>query len=316
MFVADYGQLDIHRLMVSDEVRTEAYRRALAAAVRPGDVVLDAGAGTGIMGILAALSGAKKVYCVEVSSIAEMARALVKQNGLEDRVEVIRGDVAQIALPEPVDVIVGEWMGCYGVDENLLSPLLVARDRWLKPGGRLLPETLSAWLAPVEDTRLAEEMDFWRAGAYGVDFSPMAQGFANEVRMGQHHLTAETALAPGQALWTTDVRTISVEEARLPFRATREFEIARCGQLSALAAWFEAVFPDGSVLTNAPEAPWTHWGRAVFPLYGRLPVTAGRPVQASLTCEPADPGYCHQRWSVKVGEGELEEHDTRKDATV
>ena len=66
MFVADYGQLDIHRLMVSDEVRTEAYRRALAAAVRPGDVVLDAGAGTGIMGILAALSGAKKVYCVEV----------------------------------------------------------------------------------------------------------------------------------------------------------------------------------------------------------------------------------------------------------
>ena len=127
-----------------------------------------------------------------------MARALVKQNGLEDRVEVIRGDVAQIALPEPVDVIVGEWMGCYGVDENLLSPLLVARDRWLKPGGRLLPETLSAWLAPVEDTRLAEEMDFWHTGAYGVDFSPMAQGFANEVRMGQHHLTAEPRSLPAR----------------------------------------------------------------------------------------------------------------------
>ncbi len=82
MFVADYAQLSIHRLMVACEVRTEAYRRALAAAVRPGDVVLDAGAGTGIMGMLAAQAGASKVYCVEISSMAEMARALVKQNGL------------------------------------------------------------------------------------------------------------------------------------------------------------------------------------------------------------------------------------------
>ena len=54
MFVADYAQLSIHRLMVSDRVRTEAYQRALAATVRPGDVVLDVGAGTAIMGMLAA----------------------------------------------------------------------------------------------------------------------------------------------------------------------------------------------------------------------------------------------------------------------
>jgi SAM-dependent methyltransferase len=302
--------------MVSDRVRTEAYQKALAAAVRPGDVVLDVGAGTGIMGMLAAQAGAKKVYCVERAGIATVARRLVEQNGFGDRVEVIQAEVEDVVLPERADVIVGEWMGCYGVDENLLPPMLVARDRWLKPDGKLLPEIVTAWLAPVEDAQLAERIDFWRTRPYGLDFAAVAEASVNEVRMGQHHITGVELLAVPRQLWATDVRTISVTAAHRPFGAEMRFAISRSGRLSALAAWFEARFPNGSTLTNAPDATWTHWGRSVFPLCQTMEVSAGVPVEVRLTCEPAQPGYCHQRWSVRVSDGEWEHHDTRREVTL
>jgi predicted RNA methylase len=145
MFVGDYAQLSIHRLMLSDRVRTESYRRALASAVKPGDVVLDVGAGTGIMGMLAVQAGAGKVYAVEPAGIAGLARQLVERNGMADRIELIESAVESVELPERVDVLVGEWMGCYGVDENLLPSMVAARDRWLKPGGAMLPEVVTAW---------------------------------------------------------------------------------------------------------------------------------------------------------------------------
>ncbi len=316
MFVADYAQLSIHRLMVSDRVRTEAYQKALVATIRPGDVVLDVGAGTGIMGMLAAQAGARKVYCVERASIANVARRLVAQNGFGDRVEVIQAEVEDVMLPELADIIVGEWMGSYGVDENLLLPMLVARDRWLKPEGKLLPEIVTAWLAPVEDARLSEQISFWRSRPYGLHFAEVAEASVNEVQMGQHHVTGVDLLAVPRQLWATDVRAIPVAAVRQPFMAEHRFAMSRSGRLSALAAWFEASFPDGSTLTNAPDAAWTHWGRSVLPLCQTMEVSAGVPVDVRLTCEPAQPGYCHQQWSVRVGDGEWEHHDTRREATL
>lgn len=316
MFVGDYAQLSIHRLMLSDRVRTESYRRALASAVRPGDVVLDVGAGTGIMGMLAVQSGARKVYAVEKDGIVDLARRLVERNGLEAQIEVIQSDVESVALPQQVDVVVGEWMGCHGVDENLLASILVARDRWLKLNGSILPEVVTAWLAPVEDDGLAEGIDSWRGRPYDLDFGALAEASANEVRMGHHESTADTLLAHPQQLWTTDVRSISLSEARRPFEARLSFSAKRKGRFSALAAWFDARFPDGSALTNAPDAPDTHWGRSVFPLNGSTAVEPGVSIEVHLVCEPAGPGYCHHRWSVRVGEGDWEHHDTRRDPTL
>src|SRR5687767_15956726 len=126
-----YGELSIHRWMLRDERRNEAYQRALEHVVRPGDVVLDVGAGTGILSIFAAQSGARKVYAVERTQVADVARRMVERNGYTERIDVIQSDLEDVAVPEKVDVIVSEWMGGLGVDENMLAPLVMARDRWL-----------------------------------------------------------------------------------------------------------------------------------------------------------------------------------------
>lgn len=62
--------------------------------------VLDVGTGSGILAIWSAQAGARKVYAVEATKMADHARALVKANNLDHIVEVIEGSVEDISLPE------------------------------------------------------------------------------------------------------------------------------------------------------------------------------------------------------------------------
>src|SRR5687768_18330237 len=97
--------------MLLDAARVEGFARAIAQVVRPGDVVLDVGTGTGILAILAAKAGARRVYAIDRSGVVELARAHVAANGVGDVDEVIRGSLEQLQLPEPPRVIVGEQLG-------------------------------------------------------------------------------------------------------------------------------------------------------------------------------------------------------------
>jgi len=316
MFVADYHRLGIHRLMLRDRVRNEAYRKAISETVKPGEVVLDVGAGAGILSLFCVQAGARQVYAVERTTIAQVARQIVEQNGSEGQVEIIQEEMEAVELPERVDVIVSEWMGCYGVDENMLAPLALARDRWLKPGGRMLPERVTAWMAPAWDAALDDDMSFWRSQPYGVDLSPIAEGTAQEVLLGRHHIVKESLLAEPQQMWSTDLYNCSAEEARLPFRASLSFSVTGEGKLSALAAWFRAEFGAGLILTNAPDAPDTHWGRAILPLERTVQIERGAALAVELSCAGAGPGCSHAKWSVRIGQAPWEHHDTMRDVTL
>lgn len=305
-----YAHLPIHRSLLSDRVRCAAYHQALAKWVKPDSVVLDMGAGTGILSLFAAQSGARKVYAVERTSIINLTRQLIEVNSAEEQAQVIHGDMETVALPEQVDLIVSEWLGGYGVDEGFLPALLTARDRWLKPEGKMLPERVTAWIAPVWDGELENDMNFWRSQPYGVDLGLIADATANELLWCRHHITGDALVATPQQMWLIDVYTCSIEEARSPFKASLSFTVSREGRFNALATWFHAEFGDGIVLTNAPDAPQTHWGRFVFPLDRSVEVEQGAQVLVEFSCEPTIESHCRNRWSVKVGDGVWEHHQS------
>src|SRR5688500_18130745 len=115
--------------MVADRPRTDAFAAAIREVVRPTDVVLDVGTGTGILAMLAARAGARKVYAVDQSDIADAAARLVVENRLADRVEVIKGQASELQLPEKADVLISEWLGHVAFVEGMLPDVLSARNR-------------------------------------------------------------------------------------------------------------------------------------------------------------------------------------------
>ena len=297
-----YAQLSIHRWMLRDEIRNEAYRRAIARVVKPGDVVLDMGAGTGILSIFAAQAGARRVFAVERTTIAEVARQVVKSNGFEGTIEIIQGNLEDIDLPEKVDVIISEWMGELGVDENMLAPLVMARNRWLAPGGKIVPARVTAMLAPVWVVEFHESLNHWRSRPHGVDMSVIADLTARESLTYQSPITPDDLLAAPQAMWTHDAYTCTLAEADRSFEAKLTFEAARAGKLTGVEAWFTAELCEGEALTNAVGAPDTHWGRILFPLDQTMEIAQGTKIHVDFRCHPTSPGGCSFEWFTKIEE--------------
>ena len=112
-FTQYYAQLLHQGNMLQDLTRTGTYRHAfLSNAVDFHDkVVLDVGTGTGILAIFACQAGARKVYAVEASQSAEIARLLIEANGYSDRIEVIQAKLEDVQLLEKVDIIISEPIG-------------------------------------------------------------------------------------------------------------------------------------------------------------------------------------------------------------
>ena len=110
-----YAQLPHQQNMLEDTVRTGMYQWALTQNLSDffDKVVLDVGTGTGILSFFAAQAGARKVYAIEATAIAEYASILMEANSLADQVQVIRTKVEDLKLPEKVDVIISEPMGIF-----------------------------------------------------------------------------------------------------------------------------------------------------------------------------------------------------------
>ena len=311
----DYNDVDVHALMLKDVPRVERYREALerAAAHRPGLTVLDVGAGTGLLACLAARAGASKVYAVEASGMAKHAEEVVRRNGLAGVVEVLQQRVEDVELDGPVDAIVSEWMGFHLLHEGMLDAVLLARDRWLKPGGLLLPARACVFAAPVDMTPWrAENIDFWSSVA-GIDFSPLAE-VAAERALASPVVTSVTSsrlVAPAACVGELDCTTVSREDAtRLGGDGTLRFAATRLAPCHGYAVWFEVLFdvPDGSeptVLSTAPDAPLTHWQQSVVMLPGVVAAVPGSRLDArvALHADAANPRHYVLTVELPVDEG-------------
>ena len=279
-----YAEFEVHRTMIRDRVRTEAFRRAIDSVVRPGDIVLDVGAGSGILSVFAARAGAARVYAVEETSIAVLAQELAVANGVDEIVHVIHGDVLDVEPPERVDVVVSEWLGGFGIDEGMLVPVIAARDRWLKPGGVMIPHSVTAWAALVYDRYLGDMVDFLQDNPYGLRLDDLVDKTVNEILYSGtfRHLAADDMRSEPMRLWTTDADLISLEQARASHEAEALLRVRAHGTANALALWFSATLAPGISLSVGPGDPPTHWGMTTAPLRSAVKLTPGmaRPRQS------------------------------------
>lgn len=294
-----YGATPIHREMLRDKVRVNAYAQALAR-LAPDKVVADFGCGTGILSIIAALKGASRVYGLELTPIAELAKELVRQHRLDGNVQIIVGDASQASLPEKVDILVSEWMGGLAVDENFVPALVRCRKALLKDGGLMIPARAKGFAALAEDPLLEAGMDCWFNGYHGVDLSALAHLHSNEVLNARHEITEARLISEPALLFDLDMCRVEASEA--DFEYSGVCKAARDGTVSCIAAWFECDMGEGTVLTNAPWAPKTHWGRTAFPIGKPLRVREGQQIAFTLSSRGFGLMKAVQTWSI-AGDG-------------
>ncbi|KAI0484613.1 S-adenosyl-L-methionine-dependent methyltransferase [Xylariaceae sp. FL0804] len=220
-----YAQADIHETMLKDTVRTDAYRDFIYhnKHLFAGKTVLDIGCGTGILSMMCARAGAARVFAVDASAIIDKARENVFHNGLDKTITCLSGRVEEVTLPQNdgVDIIVSEWMGYCLLFEAMLPSVLWARDRYLRPGGLMVPSHASLWAAPVADAAwLADHGPAFWADVYGFDMTAaMAAGLRDECRV--LHWPADRLVGRPQPFKMLDLYAVSAADLvfEAPYRS-------------------------------------------------------------------------------------------------
>ncbi|KAL6753399.1 S-adenosyl-L-methionine-dependent methyltransferase [Haematococcus lacustris] len=293
-YFCTYAYLYHQKEMLEDHKRTGAYFQAVMSNRRQflNKVVLDVGTGSGILSIFAAKAGAKKVYAVEATDMAQHARKLVAHNKLENVIEVIQGTIETIDLPEKVDIIISEWMGYFLLRESMLDSVLVARDKFLKPGGALYPSHANMFMVPIRSHAsgqrvqdLQGSMEAWAGFLqdmqhfYQVDLDVLGPSFHQEQNEYYLHTSQWTDTHPQQMLGSPtcfkrfDLHKLTLEELKAPMKVSFDMHVADGGPVEALCGYFDVLFKgseenpaDNDVkLSTAPDAQGaTHWGQQVF----------------------------------------------------
>ena len=274
---------DEHRQFLQDRVRLETFDRAIAEVVRPGAVVADLASGTGILGLMACRAGAARVYAVDDSGMTGPARTIARDCGFGDRMIFIDGHSTRVSLPERVDAIVSDVIGQIGFLNGGAEALIDVRERWLRPGGTIMPAVVHTWVAPVEQSALYGHVNFWSTDIAGFDMSAVRHSAANTGY--PHAFAPDDLLAPGVPILSCDYRSGDAEL----LRGAASFTVERAGTLHGLAAWFSAELSPQVVATNAPGAAHRITRRqAFFPLESAVAVDVGDVVDVSFVVRPID----------------------------
>ena len=273
----------IHSVMLNDRVRTARYLDGIRDTVRPGDVVVDIGTGTGVLAIAAAQAGAKHVYAVEVGDIAETARAMFERNGVADVITIIRGWSSQITLPERADVLVSETLGNSPLEEQIMEIMLDARKRLLKPGARIVPRRLRVYGLPVEiPPRILHRqafpektLDTWQEW-YGIDFDALRGATGRPAEsfyvLPQKVRDWKVLSAP---LLLADVDFETFQHTML--QNTAAAVATEAGTIDGVLLYFDVELSVASHLCTHPEEadPDNHWLHPVWILPEPIPVAVG-----------------------------------------
>jgi len=288
-------RIEYHRTLIADHVRNAAIYAALKHAIVPGEtVVADIGAGTGLIGMMAAGLGAREVYLYECAGVVEAAHAAIERNRLAN-CHLMSCHSTEMLDPPRVDLVVSETLGNYALEENIIATLNDARARFLKPGGRVIPERVHQFMAPVTEGRFHGELCAWDDVGYGLDLSRCKLMSLNNVYV---RTIEPAALAdPSGRVW--DVVDLGRSQ-----KSTRKGEASWTFDAPTLVfgvcVWWEAELGGGISLSTAPGSDATHWEQLYFPVVDPMKVPAGVKLRAQIRSRSSEDAGTHLSWSLST----------------
>ncbi|MEM9736339.1 MAG: 50S ribosomal protein L11 methyltransferase [Pseudomonadota bacterium] len=262
-----------HWRMLQDRARNRAYRDAIRANVAPGMQVLEIGAGTGILAMMAAAAGAEHVWTVEVNPLmAKIAQQCIARNGFADRVSVLTMHSSEVVpgrdLPRRADLLIHEILCRSALTEGLAPTLHHAQDALLVPGAPLLPDFVGIEAVLSTDIH-GSAPPWWQVD--GFDLSPLglldAAAHAVPDQAPPERLSAPVGVAEID---------LSSPDLMVSRRFTGPLEANRRGIATGVEQWMKIRFPGGTMLSS--DDPASSWGPCYHPFGTAREVTPGAQV--------------------------------------
>ena len=286
--------------MILDHVRTEAFVDALRHAVKPGDVVLDIGAGTGIFSLIACQLGASKVYAIEANPLIELGPDIAAANGFADKIVFMHDLSTNVTLPEKADVLIADLRGQLPLFNGNIISMADARRRLLKPGGIIIPsrDRIYATLISSPDMYRRHLQMPWLVNAYDLDMSA-AHSLLLNTGIQSREEAIEFLLSPQE--WVT----IDYSEREDPSASgTLEWQVTNAGKSEFVCLWFDSEFPNGGCFSTAPQSKSAEvYGYAILPLERPIELEPGDHVKLTINANHINGSYQFM-WSTRVVAGD------------
>ena len=294
----DFDNTELHGVLVSDTIRNERYRRSIFETVKKGDIVVDIGAGTGILSFFAYQAGAARVYAIERTKIINIAKSIARANGLEEQIVFINQDSHHTELPAKADVIISELISKFGIGQNVVDVIADAQRRFLKPSGKILPSRLEMHIVPIEDAAFYGTIDVWPSDFYNLDFSLVRKIALNEVY--GNRFDKKAFLCSPKPLHTINF-TKTPEKSVLNEQVS--FQIEKAGTLHGFCGWFNAQLSENIWLTNEPPSPVLSWDNIFFPILEPCAVKPYDLIDIRIRAFPASLN-CIWKWTIEIHHSE------------
>ena len=279
--------------MLSDERRVSAYARAIEAQVKPGDRVVELGAGLGFFSVLAVRAGAAHVDAVDLNPVVHLGSHIAAVNGCADRIRFHQADVLRFVPDEPADVLIGDLRGPTPFARRSLEILIDARTRMLRPGGRLIGRKDVVYVAPARQPAAFRRIITGPLARSNVNLSPAAT-----ITMDTPFSCAiapDDLLAPGASWGAIDYETIQTTS----HSGLAEWRVREKLQVEGLAIWFEADLGGGAGFSTAPGGSATTYLHVFLPLSTPVEVESTECIRVEIGARYSAGEYVWT-WKVQV----------------
>ncbi|XP_056596506.1 protein arginine N-methyltransferase 7 [Triplophysa dalaica] len=278
--------------MLHDKDRNEKYFQGIRAAVSRvkarGErvVVLDIGAGTGLLSMMAMTAGADFCYAIEVfKPMAQAAVRIVERNGFSDKIKVINKHSTEVTvgpdgdMHERANILVTELFDTELIGEGALPSYEHAHMHLVQVGCEAVPHRATIYAQLVESDMLWKWSQIQPIEVDGHRLQPppsvvKCAGVPSvcDIQLSQVSPRSFTPLGPICTMFRVD---FSKPVSSAAGSYTAQFKAQSSGRAQVVLSWWDIdMDPDGNIVcTMAPSwacskpqsYPWRdHWMQSVY----------------------------------------------------
>lgn len=276
-----------HFTMLADQERNDAYQKAIEKAVQKDDVVLDIGTGSGLLSMMAAKAGAKKVVACEMNPIlAKAAKEIVDLNGFAETIDVFAKKSNELnvgtEMLQKATVLVSEILDASVIGEGVLPSLRHAKANLLTENVKIIPAQANVFAQLIEVPAMSRITPLRNIN--GFDLSPF-----NRFRREDKFQVVQLQTLEHQYL--SDVFPVinydfyklpaAIQESQ-PQEKIFDIKVEQDGELQGVSLWFDLHLDDEIMVSSRPGGELVHWGQALFCFENPKTVQKGETIQLKL----------------------------------